>query len=161
MKKIGKIGGFGKALGVVGNLLAIPDALNAVKHVADKAAPIIEKELDRRHTHKQSLIILDNMVDVHLEKAILALEEKGFKTLPVLSKPNPKFAQERPMDIVAMQPKTGKYQAGQLVKLYYVDETVIKDSQELKIIKEENQTELQKSFKRSMNSSSLSKLINK
>lgn len=146
VKKIGKISHFGKALGVVGNLLAIPDALNAVKHVTDKAAPIIEKELDRRHNHKQSLITLDNLIDVPLQDAKTVLHDRGFIVLPILSKPNPKYSQERPMDIVAIQPRPGKYEVGQLVKLYYVDEVVIKDSQEMKKSHEENQIEAPNKF---------------
>lgn len=134
-----KIGNFGKAFGILGNLLAIPDTLNAAKHVADKAAPIIEKELDRRHAHKVSLITLDDVTDVSLDVAKPLLEQKGFQVVPILSKPHPKFSQEHPMDIVTMHPKPGKYQSSQMVKLYYVTEEVITASKRLK----ENKTRQQ------------------
>lgn len=122
----------GKLIGAVGNLFAIPDAINAVKHVADKASPIIEKELDRRHTHKQSLIALDNVIDVPLDYAVSHLEAKGFTVLPILSKPKARFANERPMEVVAMHPKPGHYEANRLIKLYFVDDEVIAMSQALK-----------------------------
>ncbi|MGT2828117.1 hypothetical protein AB6M97_03755 [Streptococcus hillyeri] len=139
-KKIGKL------LGAVGNLLAIPDAIDAVKHVTDKATPIIEKELDRRHEHKKSLIQLDDVQHVPLDYAQKLLENRGFTVLPILAKAHPKYANERPLEVVAMHPRAGNYKPETLVKLYFVNEDIINQSNELKKTTTDNLANLQKNL---------------
>lgn len=145
-KKIGKL------LGAVGNLLAIPDAIDAVKHVTDKATPIIEKELDRRHEHKMSLIQLDDVQHVPLDYAQKLLEDRGFTVLPILAKPHPKYANEHSMEVIAMHPRAGNYKPETLVKLYFVSDEVITQSQELKKTTRNNLENLQKNVNKQLDS---------
>ncbi|WP_161980128.1 hypothetical protein [Streptococcus sp. S784/96/1] len=121
-----------KLFGAVGNLLAIPDTIDAIKHVTDKTTPIIEKELDRRYEHKQSLIQLDDVHNVPLDYAQILLESRGFTVLPILAKAHTKYANKRALEVVAMQPRPGKHQPNTLVKLYFVNDEIIEQSQMLK-----------------------------
>lgn len=142
----------GKLLGTVGNLLAIPDAIDAIKHLTDKASPVIEKELDRRHAHQKSLIQLDNVRDVPIDYAQALLEKRGFTVLPISAKPHPKYAKERPMEVVAMHPRAGKYQPKTLVKLYFVTEDIISESQKLKAASHQQMASLQKKVTKPLDS---------
>lgn len=122
----------GKFVKAVGKVLSIPDAFDAVKHVTEKAGPIIEKELDRRYARKASLVQLDNVIDVPIDFAQSHLEAKGFTVLPILAQAHPRYANNRPMEVIKMIPSPGKHQRDQLVKLYFVTEQVITDSIALK-----------------------------
>ena len=129
-RKIGKVS---KTIGALGTVISkIPDLTEVAGRTIDATAPIIEKNIDRYHHYKNSLIKLDNVVDLPLDVARRHLENKGFVVTPVLVKPARKYANEREMEVVAIHPKLGKYEPGTLVKLYYLDQATIVQSQTIK-----------------------------
>lgn len=126
----------GKAAGIFSSILGIPEMIDGIGKVVDKAAPIVEKNIDRRHEHLQSLVPIPNLIDVDIDQAKQHLEKNGLSVIAILAKPNKRYAKADLGEVVAMHPKSGKLLPGGLVKLYYVDETVIEQSQRLVIMAE-------------------------
>lgn len=127
-KKAGK-GLASKALGAANLVFSvIPDTVKIVGNIVDNSAPIIDKELQRRHDKKMSLIQVPDVVDMSVLDAQEHLKSRGFTVHILTAKPNIKFAKAFPGEVVAMSPKSGKFQTGHLVKLYFADEQVIKES---------------------------------
>lgn len=124
-------GKLGKLAGALNTVLGIiPDTVEIVGKITDKTAPIVEKNLDRQHEYKKSLIPLPNLLDVDVQTAKEHLESIGLTVIAVLAKPDKKYAKADVNEVVAMVPKSGKVEPGTLVKLYYVDRTVLEKSQE-------------------------------
>lgn len=142
-----KLGKLTSVVGSLGNILALPDALNAIKHVTENARPIIEKEMDRRYAYKQSLLILDDVRDIPIDYAQTYLENKGFTVLPVLVKPHAKYAKNHAMEVLSLHPKPGKYEPNRLVKLYFADDAVIQASRDLNQEVDTKTKELQEGIK--------------
>ncbi|TCD46490.1 hypothetical protein D3X11_03595 [Streptococcus sp. X16XC17] len=71
-KKITKTatGKLGKAAGLFNTVFGIiPDTVAIIGKITDKAAPIVEKNLDRSHEYKKSLIAIPNLLDVDVDVA--------------------------------------------------------------------------------------------
>lgn len=137
--KNGKGAGFIKALNAVDKIAdKLPDTAQAVAKVVDNTANIVDKALDRQFEAQQQLIDLPNVVHLPLEQGKAHLEMVGFHVLSVLAKPDKKWLDKRPDEIVQMEPKPGKFKPGTLVKLYYVTDDIIEQSDgnaELPILK--------------------------
>lgn len=125
-KKAGKIGKLFGAANMV--FRVIPDTVEIVGQITDKAAPIVDKHLERHHQYKQSLVTIPNLLDVDVQQASEYLEGLGLEVIPLLAKPQKKYAKAHTGEVVAMMPRSGKVQPGSLVKLYYVDDVVIEAS---------------------------------
>lgn len=125
-KKTGKVA---KAVNAV--LSVIPDTVAIVGKITDSTVPIVDKALDRRHEAKSALIQLPDVVDLSVTDAQEHLEHLGFVVHTVLAKPDKKYVQATEDEVVKMQPRSGKFAAGHLIKLYYADTSVIKASKDL------------------------------
>lgn len=122
-------GKMGKLLGAANTVFSvIPDTVEIVSKITDKAAPIVEKQLDRHHDYKKSLVSIPNLIDVDVQQAKEILEGLGLRAITVLAKPNKKYIKADVNEVVAMTPRSGKVQPGTLVKVYYVDAFVIEES---------------------------------
>ncbi|MGT2754160.1 PASTA domain-containing protein [Streptococcus ovis] len=119
-------GKLGKLVGAANLVLGvIPDTVEIVGKITDKAAPIVDKHLERNHEYKKSLIAVPNLVDVEVEQARAYLENIGLQVMTILAKPNKKYAKADSGEVVAMSPRGGKVLPATLVKLYYVNDIVI------------------------------------
>lgn len=124
-------GKLGKLVGAANLVLGvIPDTVEIVGKITDKAAPIVDKHLERNHEYKQSLIPVPNLVDVEVEQARDYLENLGLQVMTILAKPNKKYAKADSGEVVAMSPRNGKVPPATLVKLYYVNDIVIELSKQ-------------------------------
>ena len=122
-------GKMGKLLGAANMIFSvIPDTVEVVERITDKAAPIVDKHLDRQHQYKQSLVAIPNLLDVDVQQAREHLEGLGLQVIVLLAKPNKRYAKADAGEVVAMLPRSGKVRPGSLVKLYYVDAHVIEAS---------------------------------
>lgn len=122
--KVGKLAG--RAFKVLNSALSvIPDTVEIAGKITDKAAPIVDKALDRHHAEKAALIQLPNVIDMPVDSAQTYLESIGFTVHTLLAKPDKKYAGALPEEVVAMSPKTGKFKPGHLVKLYFVTQEII------------------------------------
>lgn len=122
-------GKMGKLLGAANMVFAvIPDTVEIVGKITDKAAPIVDKHLERQHQYKQSLVTVPNLIDVDVHDAKKFLEKLGLQVIPILAKPDKKYAKADVNEVVAMKPRSGKVQPGTLVKVYYVDDYIIEES---------------------------------
>ena len=106
----------------------IPNTVEVVERITDKAAPIVDKHLDRQHQYKQSLVAIPNLLDVDVQQAKEHLEGLGLQVIVLLAKPNKRYTKADAGEVVAMLPRSGKVRPGSLVKLYYVDAHVIEES---------------------------------
>ena len=106
----------------------IPNTVEVVERITDKAAPIVDKHLDRQHQYKQSLVAIPNLLDVDVQQAKEHLEGLGLQVIVLLAKPNKRYAKADAGEVVAMLPRSGKVRPGSLVKLYYVDDHVVEES---------------------------------
>ncbi|MGT2667497.1 PASTA domain-containing protein [Streptococcus rifensis] len=117
--KFGKLAG--RAFKVLNATLSvIPDTVEIAGKITDKAAPIVDKALDRRHEAKTALIQIPNVIDMPIHSAQSYLESIGFSVHVLPAKAHKKFAKSEIDEVVAMSPKSGKFKAGHLVKLYYL-----------------------------------------
>ena len=122
-------GKMGKLLGAANMIFSvIPNTVEVVERITDKAAPIVDKHLDRQHQYKQSLVAIPNLLDVDVQQAKEHLEGLGLQVIVLLAKPNKRYAKADAGEVVAMLPRSGKVRPGSLVKLYYVDAHVIEES---------------------------------
>ena len=122
-------GKMGKLLGAANMIFSvIPDTVEVVERITDKAAPIVDKHLDRQHQYKQSLVAIPNLLDVDVQQAKEHLEGLGLQVIVLLAKPNKRYAKADAGEVVAMLPRSGKVRPGSLVKLYYVDDHVVEES---------------------------------
>ena len=122
-------GKMGKLLGAANMIFSvIPDTVEVVERITDKAAPIVDKHLDRQHHLKQSLVAIPNLLDVDVQQAKKHLEGLGLQVIVLLAKPNKRYAKADAGEVVAMLPRSGKVRPGSLVKLYYVDDHVVEES---------------------------------
>ena len=122
-------GKMGKLLGAANMIFSvIPDTVEVVERITDKAAPIVDKHLDRQHQYKQSLVAIPNLLDVDVQQAKEHLEGLGLQVIVLLAKPNKRYTKADAGEVVAMLPRSGKVRPGSLVKLYYVDAHVIEES---------------------------------
>ena len=119
----------GKLLGAANMIFSvIPDTVEVVERITDKAAPIVDKHLDRQHQYKQSLVAIPNLLDVDVQQAKEHLEGLGLQVIVLLAKPNKRYTKADAGEVVAMLPRSGKVRPGSLVKLYYVDDHVVEES---------------------------------
>ena len=122
-------GKMGKLLGAANMIFSvIPNTVEVVERITDKAAPIVDKHLDRQHQYKQSLVAIPNLLDVDVQQAKEHLEGLGLQVIVLLAKPNKRYTKADAGEVVAMLPRSGKVRPGSLVKLYYVDAHVIEES---------------------------------
>ena len=122
-------GKMGKLLGAANMIFSvIPDTVEVVERITDKAAPIVDKHLDRQHQYKQSLVAIPNLLDVDVQQAKEHLEGLGLQVIVLLAKPNKRYTKADAGEVVAMLPRSGKVRPGSLVKLYYVDDHVVEES---------------------------------
>ncbi len=122
-------GKMGKLLGAANMIFSvIPDTVEVVERITDKAAPIVDKHLDRQHQYKQSLVAIPNLLDVDVQQAKEHLEGLGLQVIVLLAKPNKRYTKADAGEVVAMMPRSGKVRPGSLVKLYYVDDHVVEES---------------------------------
>lgn len=121
----------GKALGTVGNVLSIFDAVAIVDKVSGHAAPLIDKAIDRHFDAKKDLITLQDLTHLSVEQAGEILEAIGLKPIPLLVKADKKYASQNTHEVLRMVPKSGKVRMGSIVKLYYIDEATLEASQAL------------------------------
>ena len=122
-------GKMGKLLGAANMIFSvIPDTVEVVERITDKAAPIVDKHLDRQHQYKQSLVAIPNLLDVDVQQAKEHLEGLGLQVIVLLAKPNKRYAKADAGEVVAMLPRSGKVRPGSLVKLNYVDDHVVEES---------------------------------
>ncbi|MGT2936568.1 hypothetical protein ACVR05_02915 [Streptococcus caprae] len=129
--KSGILNKAGKALGTVGNVIGLFDAVKMVENVTDKAAPLIDKAIDRHYDGIGEQILVQSMIHLSLTTGQEHLERQGFVVAPVLVKPDKKYASLNAQEIVDQVPKSGKYKPGSLIKVYYVDQATLEASQEL------------------------------
>lgn len=124
-------GKLGKLVGAANLVLGvIPDTVEIVGKITDKAAPIVDKHLERNHEYKQSLITVPNLVDVEVGQAQAYLENLGLQVMTILAKPNKKYAKADSGEVVAMSPRSGKVPPASLIKLYYVNDIVVELSKQ-------------------------------
>jgi|GEM_PF-634169 len=119
-----------KVAGPVGQVISvIPDTAEVINQTIESAAPIVEKELDHRREEKKNFADVPNVVELNLNAALEHIENAGFIAQEVLAKPNQKYMDKRVGEVVEMMPKPTKpARIGSLVKIYYVDESVINKS---------------------------------
>ncbi|MGT2960224.1 PASTA domain-containing protein [Streptococcus caballi] len=118
-----------KALGTVGKVMAVlPDTTEIIGRAIDNTRPIIEKELDRRNDLKKHYIDLDNVIHLDITDAKQHLEKQGFIVRAITENPHPKYANTPVNQVVNMYPRSKKARSGALIKLYYVDDTVLNAS---------------------------------
>ncbi|MDG4511851.1 PASTA domain-containing protein [Streptococcus suis] len=105
----------------------IPDTTKIIGDTVQATAPIVDKALDRQHEKNLSQIQVPNVIDLDVEEVKRHLEEIGFRVTLTLVKPNKKYRQEttRDNEVVDMIPKTGKFDKGSLIKLYYINQEII------------------------------------
>ena len=121
----------GKALGTVGNVLGILDAVNIVDKVSGHAAPIIDKAVERHYDLKKDMISIQNLAHLPLDQATAILEDLGFIVVPILLKPDKKYASKATDEVISMVPKSGQLKKGSVIKLYYLNQDNLSVSQEL------------------------------
>lgn len=130
-QKAGK-GFASKAFGAANMIFSvIPDTVQTVGKIVDKSAPVIDKELQRRHEKKMALIQVPDVVDMPVFEAQEHLKKCGFSVHSLPAKPLARYAAAFPGEVLAMSPASGKFQRGYLIKLYYADEQMIQKSQAL------------------------------
>lgn len=127
MKTSGKKAG--KLLGSLSSFLSSLDAVAMVGKVTDSTIPIIDKAIDRHHERQNSLLRLDNLIHMNVNEAKEHLEKQGFVVSTILAKPSKAYQNCHLDEVVAMSPKSGKLPAGSLVKLYYVNQEILEQSQ--------------------------------
>ena len=120
-------------LGKLGGLLGGVSSIDFAGDIIKEAAPMIEKSLDRRYEKKQSLVQLPNVIDIDVDKASSIIEDTGFKVVTLQAKPNVRYANNKNNEVVMTEPKAGPVDPGSLVKVYYVTEEVIEESNKLKL----------------------------
>lgn len=144
LKKGKVMGKLKKVFGSVGKLISIiPDTTELIGKTIENTRPIIEKELDRRHTYKNSLVRLDNVIHLNIDEAKEFLEHKGFKVVTVLAQPSTKYIDYERHQVVKMVPTSGKYTENTLVKLYYINDTILAKSHDLSLEKQIKKQEQQ------------------
>ncbi|TWT16693.1 PASTA domain-containing protein [Streptococcus sp. sy010] len=132
MKKAGNLTKTsGKLLGNVSKVFGLLDTVDIVSKVTDSTIPLIDKALDRHHEHRRSLVRLDNLVHMDLFEAKAHLEQQGFIVSTILAKPSKKYQQAKINEVVEMSPKSGKLPIGSLVKLYYLDHSLMNQIKEM------------------------------
>ncbi len=128
--KIGKLAG--RAFKVLNSALSvIPDTVAIAGKITDRAAPIVDKALDRHHVAKAALIQLPNVIDMPVASAQAYLESIGFTVHILPAKPHKRLVTFELDEVVAMSPRTGKFKAGHLVKLYYLTPEALETSKSL------------------------------
>ncbi|HEK9097220.1 TPA: PASTA domain-containing protein [Streptococcus equi subsp. zooepidemicus] len=119
-----------KTLGTVGKLFSIiPDTTEIIGKTIDNTRPIIEKHMEQKHEKEMQLTLLDDVINLPVDKAQKHLEQLGFVVALLPVKPNKKWIHASLNEVVSMSPKPGKHKLGSLVKLYYVTVDVLEKSQ--------------------------------
>lgn len=90
--------------------------------------PEFQKALDRHHEHNRELIQVPQFVGTDLNEAKQALEKLGFTVVTTLEKPDKRWVNKRPNEVVSMAPKAGKLHPKTLINLYYVTAEIIDQS---------------------------------
>ncbi|MDR0299745.1 MAG: hypothetical protein LBI13_06645 [Streptococcaceae bacterium] len=109
-------------------LSVIPDTTKVITDSIEKAAPLIEKQMDRNFEKHKDEIEIPNVIDMKKDEAKSLLESRGFIVSAILQKPEAKFAKAFPDEVVAMFPFSGAVNTGTLIKIYYMDEASITES---------------------------------
>lgn len=121
----------GKALGTVGNVLSVFDAVGIVDKVSGHAAPLIDKAIDRHFDAQKDFITLQDLSHLSVEQAKSIIEGLGFIAVPILVKADKKYASQKTHEVLRMVPRSGKIKLGSVVKLYYLDDATLEESQTL------------------------------
>lgn len=138
----------GKALGTVGNVLAIFDAVAMVDKVTGHAAPLVDKAIDRHYDSQKDLISLQDLTDLDRELASQHLTAMGLVVVELIAKPKKAYAHHQLGQVVQMVPRQGKLRKGSMVKLYYLDEKSLAQSQKLLADEQKRQQELKDRLKK-------------
>ncbi|MGT2715697.1 PASTA domain-containing protein [Streptococcus respiraculi] len=119
----------GKMIGEVAKIFdIIPDTTRVIGEAVHAVVPLVDKVLEQNYQKKNRLVRLPNMVDMNIKEAQEHLEELGFVVSKILAKPHQRYAKREVDEVVAMTPKSGSLEPGALVKLYYVNQDVIEES---------------------------------
>lgn len=92
------------------------------------AGAAIGRAVDNYVDGRKQLVGFGDVVDIDVASAKHYLEQLGFSVHLVAAKPHKKLAGRQPGTVVGLSPKKRQLKPGSLVKLYYVDEAVIHDS---------------------------------
>lgn len=121
-----------KSLGALGKIISvIPDTTELIGKGMDNTRPIIEKYMDQRQAHQESLRTVDDVINLPLDQAKEHLEKQGFVVASIPAKPDKKWLTASINEVVSMSPRAGRHRLGSLVKLYYVTIEVLEKSQSL------------------------------
>lgn len=121
-----------KSLGALGKIISvIPDTTELIGKGMDNTRPIIEKYMDQRQAHQESLRTVDDVINLPLDQAKEHLEKQGFVVASIPAKPDEKWLTASINEVVSMSPRAGRHRLGSLVKLYYVTIEVLEKSQSL------------------------------
>ena len=116
-------------LGPVGKVMDIlPETTEIINKTIEKAAPIIDKELESRRENRKLYRDIPKVLELDVNRGKEILEEVGFVTEVLLAKPAKKYQDKRSGEIVGLSLKGKTAKLGTLIKVYYVDEQVIADS---------------------------------
>ncbi|MTB63516.1 PASTA domain-containing protein [Streptococcus sp. zg-86] len=119
----------GKMIGEVAKILdIIPDTTRVIGEAVHAVVPLVDKVLEQNYEKKNRLLRLPNLIDMNVQEAQEHLESLGFTVSKILAKPQQTYAKKRADEIVAMVPKSGNFEPGTLVKLYYVTPEIIEAS---------------------------------
>lgn len=112
--------------------------------LAKQAIPAVGQMINDKMEYDKSLIQLPDVTKLNVLEAKEVLEKMGFVVLTTLEKPDKKYLVFRDDSVVAMEPKPGKYAAGSLVKLHYVDHDVLEEAYQISKLEKKKQEEFQK-----------------
>lgn len=92
------------------------------------AGAAIGRAVDDYVDGRKQLVGFGDVVDIDVNSAKQYLEQLGFTVHLVGAKPHKKLADRQPGTVVGLSPKKRQLKPGSLIKLYYVDEAIIHDS---------------------------------
>lgn len=92
------------------------------------AGAAIGRAVDDYVDGRKQLVGFGDVVDIDVNSAKQYLEQLGFSVHLVAAKPHKKLADRQPGTVVGLSPKKRQLKPGSLIKLYYVDEAIIHDS---------------------------------
>lgn len=96
--------------------------------------PMIKDAVDDYQEQQKHLVTVPEVQGASIKEAKDFLQGKGFYVTEKLVTPSQAYAKKSPGDIIKLSPKSGsKVEPGSLVVIYYVDEAVIKASQDISI----------------------------
>ena len=99
-----------------------------LSHALTPAGAAIGRAVDDYVDGRKQLVGFGDVLDIDVNSAKQYLEQLGFSVHLVAAKPHKKLANRQPGTVVGLSPKKRQLKPGSLVKLYYVDEAIIHDS---------------------------------